>query len=166
MIFSRPPKILFWGFFYCKKTCGINYQIMKKILLIINYIFILLYLSGCGSYKTVTEQIEGISDYTLTIIISEFFPFEENTTGDEIKKQITESLNQRASLIIACYVSLNLSRDKISRENDAVLNNLINYTISGGKLIKSECSESNYCTATGEFNISSLKDALESMNGK
>lgn len=140
-----------------------NYK-MKRNLFFITYISLLIFSTGCGSYKTVYDQFEGISDNTLIIIISEFFPFEEHISNEAIKSQIIERLNQRASLVIASYISLNLSRNKISNDNDIILNNLMNEIISRGKLLRLDCSENNYCSANGEYDIAELKKKLESIN--
>jgi len=125
-----------------------------------------MFLAGCSSYKTTAEQWEGISGNTLIIFISEFFPFDENISSEDIKNQVTERLNQRASLIIASYISLNLSRDKISHDTDTTLNNLMNDTISSGKLLKFDCSEYNYCTANSVYDIAELQKNLESINNR
>ena len=137
---------------------------MKEDLIFIITIILMVFLTGCISYKTGSEQWEGISDNTLKIIISEFFPFDENTNNNDIKNQVTERSNQRASLVIASYITLNLLQNKISHDNDIILNNLLNDTISRGKLLKMECSENNYCTADSEYDIKELKKNLELIN--
>ena len=118
----------------------------------------------CRSLNTGFEPWEGISDNSLRVIISEFFPLEENLTADDIHNQIKERLNQRASLIIASYISINLPRNKISNETDNTFNKLINEIITDGKQIKYDCSESNYCTGSSEYNIKDLHSFLESLN--
>jgi hypothetical protein len=126
----------------------------------------LVFFAGCGSFKTDSERWEGITDNTLRVTISEFFPFEENTAGDVMQNQIKDKLNQRASLIIASHLSINLARTKISRETDIAFNALINKSLSAGKLLDFECSENSYCTAQGEYNIEELLRILESINSR
>jgi len=137
---------------------------MKIKLILTFWILLLIFSTGCGSFNNTPEQWEGISGNSMIIIISEFFPFEENISTDDIKKQIIERLNQRASLVVASYISINLSRNKISHQNDITLNNLINDTISSGKLLKYDCSENNYCTSDGGYNITELQKNLETIN--
>jgi len=126
----------------------------------------ILVLISCNSYKTDSEPWEGISENIMKITISEYFPFEENAGNDYIKSQIKGKLDQRASLIIASYISINLLRNKISHDTDVTLNNLINETITKGKLLNFNCSENNYCTAYGEYNITELQKNLKIINNQ
>ena len=135
-------------------------------LLIQSLSLILIFLAGCGSFKTESERWEGITGNTLRVTISEFFPFEENAASDVMQNQIKDKLNQRASLIIASHISVNLTRTKISRETDITLNTLINKSLAGGKLLDFECSENSYCTAHGEYDIEKLQRSLESINNR
>ncbi len=131
-------------------------------------ILLLIFISsiGCAGFRTASEQWEGISNNTLRITIAEFFPFEEIVTNDEIKIQIKEKLNQRATLIIASHLSINLDRKKINGETDVLLNKLINNAISTGTLSNYECSENNYCTAFSEYDITELQKNLETINNQ
>ena len=128
-----------------------------KIKIPINSIVVfIICMISCSSYNKSNEVWEGISDNTLKIVISEFFPFEENTGNDKIKIILKQRLDERASLLIASHISINLSRDKISHKVDLTLNNLINDAIAGGKLLNYFCSENNHCTADAEYNITEI----------
>jgi len=139
---------------------------MKKLVFLLIQTLILVYLTGCASSSASSEMWEGISGNTLKVTISEFFPFEDDATNDTIKLQIKERLNQRASLIIASHITINLARNKISHEVDITLNKLINETITGGKMINFDCNENNYCAAHGEYDITELQKNLESINNQ
>jgi len=75
-----------------------------------------------------------------------------------------ERLNQRAALLVASHISISLSRDKISKNTDIVLNNKIDEIIKSGKLINYSCNENNYCSADSEYNLAGLQQTLESFN--
>ncbi len=136
---------------------------LKSFLLFI--IFALISSAGCITPKP-EESWEGISDNTLKITISEFFPFEDNATDEFVKKQINEKLDQRASLILASHITMNLARNKISKDTDITINRLINDTINSGKMVQYECNENNYCSAHGEYNIAELQRNLELINNQ
>jgi len=136
---------------------------LKSFLLFI--ILTLISNAGCISPKA-EESWEGISDNTLKITISEFFPFEDNATDEFVKKQINEKLNQRASLILASHITINLTRNKISKDVDVAINKLINDTINNGKMVQYECNENNYCSAHGEYNTTELQKNLELINNQ
>ena len=135
-----------------------------KIKIFLMFLIIVLCQINCMNYKTDPVSWEGISDNTMKITISEFFPIEENESNEKIKNQIKEKLNQRASLIIASYISINLPRNRISHETDVNLNNLINEAIKNGKLLNYDCSENSYCTAHGEYDITELQKNLKLLN--
>jgi hypothetical protein len=127
---------------------------------------LIIYLLACASLNPTNGQWEGISGDTLRIIISEFFPLEENVTDEYISKILKQRLDQRASLIIASYISINLSRNKVSTEVDVTLNSLINKSISQGKLINFHCRENNYCTAYADYDISEIIKNLSIINNQ
>ena len=135
---------------------------MKTKLFILPGILILLF-TACTSPKT-GEPWEGITGNTLKVTISEFFPFEENETDESIKIRINEKLNQRASLIIASHITINLDRNKISGNIDNTINKLINEAVTGGRMTGFECNENNYCAAHGEYDITVLQTNLEFTN--
>ena len=134
-----------------------------KIKLSLLLCIIVLICTVCAAPKT-GEPWEGITGKTLKVTISEFFPFEENETDESIKIRINEKLNQRASLIIASHITINLDRNKISGNIDSTINKLINEAISGGRMTGFECNENNYCAAHGEYDITELQENLESIN--
>jgi len=136
---------------------------MKKLLVILSNLALFLFFAGCITNRNI-EQWEGISADTLKISISEFFPLDENAEAESSKIQIKERLNQRASLLIASYITINLPRNKISESNDQLFNKLISEIISNGKVVNIECSENYYCSASSEYNISELKKSLEQIN--
>lgn len=132
---------------------------------IISLLIILLsMLIQCRSAGIYSEAWEGISENTLKITISEFFPLDEDVTMEEIKALLTERLNQRASLIMASHLSINIPKDKSSRELDYTLNRLINDSITTGKVLDYDCSENNYCRAHGEYDITELQKNLFELN--
>ena len=135
---------------------------MKIKLFLLLSIVILIY-TACIAPKT-GEPWEGITGNTLKVTISEFFPFEDNETDESIKIRINEKLNQRASLIIACHITLNLDRSRISGNVDVTINKLINEAVTGGRMTGFECNENNYCAAHGEYDITELQENLESIN--
>lgn len=135
---------------------------MKTKLFLLLNIIILIY-AACIAPET-KEQWEGITGNTLKITISEFFPFEDNETDENLKTRINEKLNQRASLIIACHITMNLDRSRISNTVDITINKLINEAVTGGKMTGSECNENSYCTAHGEYDITELQKNLELIN--
>ncbi len=123
-------------------------------------------LTGCSGMHTGSEPWEGISGDTLKVTIYEFFLFEEKATSEEVKNQIMAKLNQRAALLIASHLSMNLSRDKISSNNDLILNRTIDEIIQSGKLTDYSCSENNYCSAYSEYNVAGLHQTLELINNQ
>ena len=134
---------------------------MKRRTYYSTLILILLFASGCRSFNADSEKWEGISGNVLKVTVSEFFPFNENVTNENIEAAIKDRLNQRASLIIASYITINLPRNTISHDTDILLNNLINNIINDGKVINYECNDYNYCSAHSEYNITELQNNLE-----
>ena len=122
--------------------------------------------TGCTGMQTGSARWEGISGDTLKVTIYEFFLFEEKATSEEVKNQIMAKLNQRAALLIASHLSMNLSRDKISSSNDLILNRTIDEIIQSGKLTDYICSENNYCSAYSEYNVAGLHRTLELINNQ
>ena len=123
-------------------------------------------LLSCRSYNKNSERWEGLSENRLTIVLAEFFPFEENLADDKITAIIKQRVDARASLILASHISINLERNKISPKNDVALNKLINDTVISGKLINHYCTENNYCTATAEYDIIELLKKLTAINNQ
>jgi hypothetical protein len=123
-------------------------------------------LSSCSGFQTGSGSWEGISGETLKVTVYEFFLFEEKATSEDVKNQIMERLNQRAALIIASHISMSLSRDKISKSNDTLLNTAIDEIIQSGRLTDYSCGENNYCSAYSEYNIEGLKQTLELINNQ
>ncbi len=148
------------------ESCSVLYSacVRKTSTSLLMVIFISFNFMKCGSFKSAEEPWEGISGNTLRVYISEFFPFEENVTGNDIQNLIKERLNQRATLIIASNISINLDRSKITKETDIILNKLINDTISKSRVGSYDCSENNLCTAFGEYDITEILQNLESIN--
>jgi len=144
---------------------NINITALKKLPRMLTFV-LLVFLSAlnCSSYNTDLEKWEGISESNLRVTISEFFPFEENITSDNIKQQIKDRLDQRASLLLASHISINIPRNKISHETDIFINDQMNSTIAGGVVLRYDCTENNYCTAEAEYNIAELQKKLELIN--
>ncbi|MCL1865247.1 MAG: hypothetical protein FWF73_05490 [Spirochaetes bacterium] len=125
-------------------------------------ILTLIYLSGCSSFDNTSELWEGVSDNTLRVIISEYIPYHESNSND-IKMPVRERLDQRGSLLIASYIVMNLDKSKSSYETDMLFNNLMDEAIKHGEIVSIDCTENNYCRATGEYNISEIQKKLESI---
>jgi len=125
-----------------------------------------LLLTSCIGIQSGSEPWEGITGNTLKVTVYEFFLFEEKETTEDIKNHILAKLNQRAGLLIASHISINLSRDKISKDTDNVLNNIINEITRSGRLVYYDCNENNYCSANSEYNIADLLKTLESINNQ
>ena len=136
---------------------------MTRLFLIIQTLTII-FLSGCSGNST-QEIWEGVSDNTLRVIISEYFPYHEIGDSDSIKLSVRERLDQRGYLLIASYIVMNLDKSKGSHEVDTLFNSLMDEAIKQGKIIHTDCSESN-CRAMGEYNISEILKTLESINNK
>ena len=139
---------------------------MKTKLLLIIIILSLLSTITCSSIKNSSEQWEGITDNAMRVTISEFFPLDENMTDDDIRNMLKDRLNQRASLIIASHLSINIPKNSISRDNELTLNKLINDSLSGLKFTNYECTENNYCQAHGEYDITVIQENLKTLTEK
>jgi hypothetical protein len=126
----------------------------------------LVLLTSCIGMQSGSESWEGISGETLKVTVYEFFLFEEKATSEDVKNQIMGRLNQRAALLIASHISMSLSRDKISKSNDTLLNTAIDEIIQSGRLTDYSCGENNYCSAYSEYNIAGLKQTLELINNQ
>jgi len=132
---------------------------MKEIKAALLIIIILLMVSCAGSQQQ-SEMWEGYTDDRMRVVISEFFLPDEKNPSAIPELMIKERVLQRASLLLASYVNINLPRDKVSPESDALFNRLINESLSTPKTIKSECLENNYCTVITEFNIAPVNREL------
>ena len=138
---------------------------MTRLFLIIQTLIIIC-LSCCGGFNSPPELWEGISDNRLRVIISEYFPYNEIISSDNIQSSARARLDQRGSLLMASYIVMNLDKSKSSHEIDAQFNNLMDEAIKQGEIINIDCSENNYCRAIGEYNISEILKKLESINNK
>ncbi len=147
------------------KYLHLNVSDIKNIHIAVILASILL-LTNCIGLQTGSEPWEGITGETLKVTVYEFFLFEEIATAEEIKSQIMGRLNQRAALLIASHLSINLSRDKTSNNNDIILNSAIDKIIQSGKLTDYSCNENNYCSAYSEYNVAGLEQTLESINNQ
>lgn len=136
-----------------------NIFITLKIVILVS-----IFLTSCSTFKSDAESWEGISGEILRVTLYDFFLFEESAETVDIKNQILVKLNQRAALIIASHISINLSREKISKNTDEVLNKKIDEIIKTGRLVNYDCSENNYCSANSEYNLGGLQQTLESLN--
>jgi len=108
-----------------------------------------------------SELWEGVSDNTLRVVISEYIPYHEISTGNDINTAVRERLNQRGSLLMASYIVMNFDRNKSSHETDTLFNNLMNEAIKHGKIISIDCSENNHCRAIAEYNISEIQKKVK-----
>ncbi len=133
---------------------------MKKIITTFFFISLFLILS-CSSSHVQSERWEGFTDDTMRVVISEFFMPDEKNPNAVPEILIKERVSQRASLLLASYVNVNLPRDKVSPESDALFNKLINEALASPGTIFTECHENNYCTVITDFNITSVNRELE-----
>ncbi|MCL1833294.1 MAG: hypothetical protein FWG49_02210 [Leptospirales bacterium] len=141
----------------------LTYNMMTRLLHKIQALT-LIYLLGCSSFNNSSELWEGVSDNILRAVISEYIPYKEADGGDNIETSVKGKLDQRASLILASYIVMNLDKNRSSYETDAIFNNLMDEAIRSGKIINIDCSENNHCRAVGEYNISEILKKIESIN--
>jgi hypothetical protein len=133
---------------------------MKKIISAIFFVSFILILS-CSTSHVQSERWEGFTGDRMRVVISEFFMPDEKNPNAVPEKLIKERVSQRASLLLASYVNINLPRDKVSPESDALFNKLINEALASPAIIFSECHENNYCTIITEFDIAPVNRKLE-----
>lgn len=121
----------------------------------------LLCIMSCQSTQVQSEKWEGFSGDKMRVVISEFFIPDEKDPSAIPEQMIRERITQRASLLLASYVNINLQRDRVSPESDALFNRLIAESLSSPVTLFSECSENNYCTVISEFDITSVNRELK-----
>lgn len=131
---------------------------LKKILLIITVIAVI----SCSINQNRSILYEGFNGNRLTVFIARFIPRE--SAPDQITEILIKNLNDRAFMILACYVSLNIERSKISATNDGILNKIIGETVSRGKIIKYSFNENGLCEAFAEYDISDFINTLNKIN--
>lgn len=119
-----------------------------------------LLIPGCASFEQTQYNWEGITDNQLKVTVYEFFLFDDNSGEEKNSVQVRGRVQQRASLLLACFASINLPRDKVTPEVDRIMNILIEKTISEGKFTGYQCNENHYCTASGLYNISEIRKTL------
>jgi len=137
---------------------------MNRKLYLLILLFSIVTFQQCSSFKNNYVLWEGISGDKLKVTISDFFPLNENENTYNVQFEIKEKLNQRASLILASHISINLRKNRISSHSDIIFNKLITETITNGKLINYECNENNYCTANGEYIITEIEKYIQTLN--
>jgi hypothetical protein len=133
---------------------------MKKIISAFFFVSLILILS-CSTSHIQSERWEGFTGDRMRVVISEFFMPDEKNPNAVPEKLIKDRVSQRASLLLASYVNINLPRDKVSPESDALFNKLINEALASPVIIFSECHENNYCTIITEFDIAPVNRKLE-----
>lgn len=133
---------------------------LKKITL---YVFIII-LFSCNTGSNRKNSYEGFNGNRLVVFVSELIPEKQSITDDQLSAVLMEKLNQRASVILACYVSININRAKVSSSSDLALNKTINETIYHGKIIHYSFNERGYCDAFGEYDISNVFEVIKNIN--
>jgi len=133
---------------------------MNKIIHIIFFISLILILS-CSTSHVQSERWEGFTGDRMRVVVSEFFMPDEKNPSAIPEQLIRERVTQRASLLLASYVNINLPRDRVSPESDSLYNKLINESLALPKTISLECMENNYCTIITEFNIAPVNKELK-----
>jgi len=121
---------------------------------------LLISVTSCISSHNQSEKWEGFTGDRMRVVISEFFLPDEQNPSAIPDQMIRERVLQRASLLLASYVNMNLPRDKVSHESDELFNRLISNSLSSPKIISSECLENNYCTIITEFDIAPVNMEL------
>lgn len=97
----------------------------------------------------------------MRVVVSEFFMPDETNPNAIPEQMIKDRVTQRASLLLASYININLPREKVSPESDALFNKLINDVLAAPETIISECSENNFCTVITDFNIAPVNRELK-----
>lgn len=133
---------------------------MKKIFFIVLYTFIQA-LSACSTSQPQLQKWEGFTDNKMRVVVSEFFMPDETNPNAIPEQMIKDRVTQRASLLLASYININLPREKVSPESDALFNKLINDALAAPETIISECSENNFCTVITDFNIAPVNRELK-----
>lgn len=133
---------------------------MKKISIISILAFCLMIIS-CRTSQDKADRWEGFTGDKMHIMISEFFMPDEKSPAVIPEQLIKERIEQRASLLLASYININLPREKVSSETDATFNRLINESLAAPKTLLYDCSDNNYCTVITEFDIATVNRELE-----
>ena len=120
-------------------------------------------LMSCATAKVDNENWEGFSGDVMRIIISEYFPPDENDIQKIPQNLINERTWQRASLMLASYINLKIPRNYVNQESDRLFNRLIAEAIAGGKTLSSSCDENNHCHVVMEYNIAAINMELGKM---
>ncbi|HPS56530.1 MAG TPA: hypothetical protein PK514_00355 [Spirochaetota bacterium] len=132
-------------------------------------VFFLVFITlSCNSYyyRQVPNPYEGFKGNMLTVFISEFIPDDKKNSGGQLSPILMDKLNQRAFMILACYVSISVNRSKVSSSNDLLLNKVINSTLSQGRIIQYRFNEKGYCEVFAEYDISVFLSAVDDINNK
>ena len=122
-------------------------------------------ITSCATYNK-KILYEGFNGQCLIVYISEFLPEEKQDTPEQISSHLTEKLNQRAFLILACYVSINIDRTKVSASNDRLLNDMINSILSKGHIVEYSFNGRGYCEAYGEYEVSAFYQLINKINNQ
>ncbi len=133
---------------------------LKKI----HIILVILTLS-CNSPGSRKLFYEGFNGNRLIVFVSEFIPEEKNTDA-QLSIILMDKLNQRAFMILACYVSININRLKVSPSNDQMLNNTITAALSQGTVVQYSFNEKGYCEALAEYDISDFFKVIDKINNQ
>ncbi len=133
---------------------------MKQITKIL-FFSVLLIIFSCKNSQVNNERWEGFSGDKMHIVISEFFIPDEKNPAAIPEQLIKERIEQRASLLLASYININLPRDKVTPETDVLFNRLINESISSPRTLLHDCTDNNYCTVITEYNIAPVNMELE-----
>ena len=120
---------------------------------------------SCISTGKIKILYEGFEGNKLTVFISEFIP-EKKQTEAQLSTLLQEKLNQRAFIILACYVSININRSKVSSPNDQMLNDTINSAIAHGAIIQYSFNEEGYCEAFAEYELSGFFKVIDEINNQ
>lgn len=120
---------------------------------------------SCASSGNRKPLYEGFSGNTLTVLIIEFIPEEKNTEA-ALRPLLLEKLNQRAFIILASYVSININRSKVSAATDRLLNDIISSTLSQGRIVQFSFNEKGYCEAFAEYDMTGFFKVMNEINNQ
>lgn len=133
---------------------------LKRILI---FSLIIINVISCDKHYN-AKKFEGFAGESLKVYVYEFIPEHESNPDEKNLSILTEKLNNRSFQILACYVSINLKREKVSPENDHTLNQTVNDIISKGRITQYDCFDNGYCEAFAEYNVKDLFEVIQILN--
>lgn len=131
---------------------------MRKIIPVI----LLLFFSCANADMRTDNNWEGIRDNILRVAVYQFTADEEDS--QKINKLIIDTGRSRAATILVSYASLNIDPLRVNQESDKIINTAVNIVLDNGKIISADYTERGYTLAFIEYDISYLKESLDSIS--